>query len=174
MGSNCRVAADTGHVGFQALPKRLPAEVQRYRISSLTEVFMRTIPFPAVLLAGSMLLPACADTNSTAPLQEPSFNFMNNPDNGNVNLFRFEDGYAICWTDSRSSLRACHSTVPLGGGTEPDCGLQADQEPVAIQGVLTGENIRQILQGPVWVTVRDLDQPGDLGSPMGAAVRSEE
>jgi hypothetical protein len=147
--------------GFELALRVYQQRTDWCRVNSLTEVFMRTITLAAAMLTGSILLPACADTNATAPLQAPSFNFMNNPDNGNVNIFRFEDAYVICWTDSKSSLRACHSTVPLGDGSELDCGPQAELDPVAFQGVVPFETIRQILQGPVWITVRDLDQPGE-------------
>jgi hypothetical protein len=123
---------------------------------------------PWLVLAPLLLIAACGQEPAEpagAPVQAsdagPSFSWMNNPDNGNINIFRFEDGYAICWNDSETSLRACHSTLPLGGGTEPDCGLQGDEEPVAQQWAQTGENVRMVLQGPVWITVRDLAQAGD-------------
>ena len=130
---------------------------------------MRSSSLVLVALAATLLTSACSQPAPTDPAGLPiqatepgaSFTWMNNPDNGNINIFRFEDAYAICWTDSKTSLRACHSTIPLGGGGEPDCGLRADQEPIAQQGILTGENLRFILQGPVWITVRDLAQPGD-------------
>jgi hypothetical protein len=126
-----------------------------------------------LVLAPLLLSVACAHEPTEpagAPVQAsdagPGFSWMNNPDNGNVNIFRFESGDAICWSDSKTSLRACHATIPLLGGTEPDCGLQGDEEPLAIQAVLTGEDFRMVLQGPVWITVRDLAQPGDCADAL--------
>jgi hypothetical protein len=59
-------------------------------------------------------------------------------------------------------LRVCQATFPLGGGTEPDCGLQSDIAGGAYQTVALPDGIRELnkAKGVVWVTVRDLTQPG--------------
>lgn len=113
-------------------------------------------------------LVAC-DRQPTAPLEEtsPAFNWINNPYTGNLRITRFMDGFAACWSDATNGLRACHSTVPLGDGTETDCGPQAVLDPVPFQwvGVIDPIDffsswIHQNARGKVWITVRDLTQPG--------------
>jgi hypothetical protein len=92
---------------------------------------------------------------------------MNNPYNGNLRITRFKDGFAACWSDAANGLRACHSTVPLGDGTEADCGPQALLDPIPFQwvGVIDPVDffaswIHQNARGTVWITVRDLTEPG--------------
>ena len=46
-----------------------------------------------------------------------AFDFMNNPDVGNLKVFRFQDDMIVCWTDPGNGLRACHANFPLGGGS---------------------------------------------------------
>lgn len=95
---------------------------------------------------------------------DPSFNWMNNPDVGNLKVYRYEDNLSSCWTDPDNGLRACHSTLPLGGGSEPDCGLQAPGDPAAWQEVIVDdEAFRSIANsaGEVWITVRDTGAPGE-------------
>ena len=113
-------------------------------------------------------LVACKDQPSApqAALEQThamAADWMNNADNGNANIYRFQDAYAVCWTDAKTNLRACHSTIPLGGGTpDPDCGPQDVLAPVDQQWVyVTGrDNVHAIAQGPVWITVRDLSHGG--------------
>jgi len=92
---------------------------------------------------------------------EPSYDWTNNPDVGRADFYRYQDAYVMCWTDSGNGLRACHSTVPLGNGTEPDCGPQGVLPPVDVQDVLANGNWHQVLQGPVWITIRDLSSAGE-------------
>jgi hypothetical protein len=99
------------------------------------------------------------------PEAGPLYDWMNNPDNGNVRIVRFEEEFAISWSDAANGLRATHATVPLG---DLDCGPQDVLDPISNQ--LTG-NIdpdeffdswfRMNSQGTVWITVRDLNQPGN-------------
>ena len=94
----------------------------------------------------------------------PAFNWMNNPDNGNFRIFRFQDGLFACWTDPATGLRACHATIPLGDGTEPDCGLQTGADPADWQAVLADVDAFRIAinaVGRVWITVRDENNAGD-------------
>jgi hypothetical protein len=128
---------------------------------------MRSRLWLALSLLGG--LPAC-DRQPAAPADtdSPAFTWMNNPDNGNMRIARFEDGFIVCWSDASNGLRACHSTFPLGDGTETDCGPQELLDPMAFQqvGIENLEDfvlswLHQNAKGRVWVTVRDLNPPGD-------------
>lgn len=121
-----------------------------------------------ITLVLSLLLVACAD-EPTTPFDgaDPQLNWMNNPDNGNPRITRFEGAFIVCWTDPDTGLRACHSTVPLGGGTEPDCGPQAMLDPLDRQevGLIDPDNffaswLHVNQSGDAWITVRDLTTPG--------------
>lgn len=90
--------------------------------------------------------------------------WMNNPDNGNLRIVRFEEEFAVSWSDASNGLRATHSTFPLG----PDCGPQEELDPLnqQIVGTIDPDDffaswLRWHAKGSVWVTVRDLTQPGD-------------
>lgn len=80
---------------------------------------------------------AACDRQPVAPIDggTPAYNWMNNPYNGNLRITRFEDGFIACWSDATNGLRACHSTFPLGDGTETDCGPQAVLDPIPFQWV---------------------------------------
>jgi len=115
-----------------------------------------------------MGLPGC-DRQPVAPVggDTPAFNWMNNPSNGNLRITRFEDGFVACWSDATNGLRACHSTFPLGDGTETDCGPQDVLDPIQFQWVglidpldFFASWIHQNAKGTLWITVRDLTQPG--------------
>jgi hypothetical protein len=127
------------------------------------------IPLLIVLLA--FVAVSCdqqptSPVNDQAVVENPTFNWMNDH-GGSLRVYRFADDYAACWT-GRTGLRACHATVPLGGGAEPDCGLQVVAEPGAWQDVLIKEDAWEDLDrmathftGGVYITVRDLNSPGD-------------
>lgn len=111
-------------------------------------------------------------TSGVAPVDgSPTLDdWSNNPDNGNLRIFRGGTHWAMCWNDSDSPLRACHATVPLGGGSEPDCGLQGLGEQVEFQEVLIDEQtddgapfdrVGFNLKGDVFITVRDQSIGGD-------------
>jgi hypothetical protein len=87
-------------------------------------------------------------------------------------ILRFQDHYATSWSDSRSSLRATHTTFaipdPNDGLQETNCGPQTDQAMIDFQQVGVVNPVDFFLSdlhlkasGPVWVIVRDLSQPGD-------------
>lgn len=114
-------------------------------------------------------LAACArQPNAPAGDETPAFDWTNNLDNGNLRITRFESEFITCWSDATNGLRACHSTIPLGDGTETDCGPQAELDPVQVQDVGLFDPdvpffvnwLHENLKGAVWVTVRDLTQPG--------------
>lgn len=116
------------------------------------------------------LLAFACDKQPTAPSSStPVFNYMNNPDNGNFKLVRFQLGYAFCWTDPSNGLRVCNNTVPMGstGNRDPDCGLQAAIDGIDHQHLIVQDNVDPYAaeihlndMGDVWVTVRDMTQPG--------------
>jgi len=111
----------------------------------------------------------CAESptsTESAALDAPTLNWMNNPDNGNPRIFRYEDHLATSWTDPKTGLRATHTTFPIGN--EPDCGPQGLLEPLDRQDV-GAEDLNDFLaswfhsnaKGEVWVIVRDVNAAGD-------------
>ena len=102
---------------------------------------------------------------------EATFDFSNNPDNGNPNIIRGEWGFLLCWSDAQftdgvgNGLRACAGVIPLSDGTEPDCGLQEEADPIWYQDVGFFEDFdswqREVAKGDVFITVRDETTPGD-------------
>ena len=107
----------------------------------------------------------------------PTLDWMNNPDNGNEKLYRSYEHFVLCFSDDDLPLRACHGTVPLGFGTEPDCGLQQEEAPTSYQdvGVIDWDeffdsDFHKVQKGEVWVTIRDQSQAGDC---FGDAVVAE-
>lgn len=119
----------------------------------------RCIPVTVLLLAG---LTACDGQPPTASV-EPQLNWMNNPDNGNIRIARFQEHFATSWTDPRNGLRATHTTVPLG-----NCGPQVELDPLDVQDVglfIDGDEfflswLHRNMTGRLWVIVRDPSQPG--------------
>lgn len=103
-----------------------------------------------------------------AVAEAPSFDWMNNPDNGNVKIYRSYEDFTLCISfDNLPNIRACHSNLPLGG-EEPDCGLQQAEAPNSYQDVSSfkedeffDNDFHMVRKGDVWVTVRDQSQAGD-------------
>jgi len=121
-----------------------------------------------LLALAPLLLIACDQaptaTSATQVAVDPSFGWMNNPDVGNLKIYRSEDGMFACWTDPISGLRACHSTAPLGGGAEPDCGLQDPSDPGAWQQILVDDEAFRVITnavGRVWITIRNTGAAGE-------------
>jgi hypothetical protein len=56
--------------------------------------------------------PAAPTTDQVA--EAPAFDWTNNPDNGNIKLYRDEFDFVLRWSDEENGLRACHGTLPLG------------------------------------------------------------
>lgn len=116
------------------------------------------------LLAVAALTTACND-QATAPrphAPDLAASFMNNPDVGNGVIYRYLSDLAICWTDPSNGLRACHRTQQFPSG---DCGVFEPIGGVGQQDVVTVDDpldseIKTNLTGRLWVTVRDLNQPG--------------
>jgi hypothetical protein len=116
-----------------------------------------------------LVVPACErEPVALADAEILASSWMNNPDNGNPRISRFEGEAIFCWSDAENGLRACHSTIPLGEGDEADCGPQEVLDPVEVQDVgLFDTNVdffvnwlRRNAKGQVWITVRDETQPG--------------
>jgi hypothetical protein len=123
-----------------------------------------------MILLLPLLLVAC-DQPPTEPvaLEQPSYDWMNNPDNGNLRVFRYETHRILCFTGVGSTLRACHSTGPLGGPMpDADCGPQEMLEPLSTQEIgefdvndVVGSWLHANQKGAVWITVRDVNTTGD-------------
>ena len=122
----------------------------------------------------ALMLPTSCGEQPVAPVvaETRAFDWMNNPDNGNIRIIRFEDVFAASWTDASNGLRATHSTFPLG----PNCGPQEELDPISNQltGVIDPEDFfaswfRLNSAGTVWITIRDLNQAGNcFGALLGA------
>ena len=116
--------------------------------------------FSMLLLAG---VTACDGQPPTSTVEKPELNWMNNPDNGNIRIARFQEHFAVSWTDPRNGLRATHTTFPLG-----NCGPQVDLDPLDVQDVGlfidTDEFflswLHRNMKGRLWVIVRDPSQAG--------------
>ena len=127
------------------------------------------MPKRTLFLASLLFVLVACGRQPTSPAGEdsPALSWMNNPYNGNLRITRFNDGFIACWSDATNGLRACHSTIPLADGTL-SCGPQAVLDPtIATQWVglineldLFTSWIRQNAKGQLWITVRDLNQPG--------------
>lgn len=140
---------------------------------------MHSIRMAAGLLVVAVLAGACAEDSTPAGPDETaavSFDWSNNADIANPRIHRGETGFAICWTDPGNNLRVCEATFPLGGGTEPDCGLQEVSDPIQFQDVgiydpddIFSSWIHEVAKGTGFITVRDLSQPGEcFGSALVA------
>jgi hypothetical protein len=109
-----------------------------------------------------------APVTDQAVAEAPTFDWMNNPDNGNEKVYRSYEDFILCiGFDNAPNLRACHSNLVLDD-TEADCGLQQAEAPNSYQdvGPLNEDNFfdndfHMIRKGDVWVTIRDISQPGD-------------
>lgn len=126
---------------------------------------MRYSGIPLVLLVSIM---AC-EQQSVAPSVDASPAFGSASLDKNT-VLRFQDHFANSWTDASSGLRATHTTfpIPFGDEAETDCGPQADLATIDYKqiGVVNpidffASELHFKADGPVWVIVRDLSQPGD-------------
>lgn len=119
-----------------------------------------------VLLA---LFAIACDKQPVAPIaaDSPSFDFMNNPDNGNLRIYRYESGWRNCWTDFSNGLRVCNATYPINPVAEPDCDLQQAMWPTERQevGLIDPDNfldseLHAVMKGDVFITVRNTTVAG--------------
>lgn len=128
---------------------------------------MRNLTIPLVLLLSFV---GC-DQQPTAPVGEetPALNWMNNPDNDNIRIQRFQEHFAASWTDPKNGLRATHTTfpIPFMDAPETDCGPQTELTPLDVQDVglidafdLFASQIRRNMRGPLWVIIRDVTRTG--------------
>jgi hypothetical protein len=138
-----------------------------------TTHWFRTVTRATLLsaVAGVATLLIACQGEPVAPTRNaaPTFDFMNNPDNGNIRIVRHGTDIAVSWTDPKTGLRATHTTfpIPFNGSPETDCGPQSALDPVAQQevGLLVDpvflSQIRANAKGTVWIIIRDVNQPGD-------------
>lgn len=114
-----------------------------------------------------LLLFAC-DRQPVAPSIDdgPALNWMNNPDNGNPKILRYEWSFTISWTDPTNGLRASHTTNPglwAGQGCGPTSPVALVETQDVVQGPIELES-RWIEVGQatdIWIVVRDVTQAGD-------------
>lgn len=100
---------------------------------------MRPIPIAGTVMVGLALLAACADrTTPTAVRAGPalSFDFINNPDNGNPRIVRFGDRFGFLLIDAEANL------FSLQAGTNRQFGC------VDPPTYLTFHDVQQILLNP--------------------------
>jgi len=120
----------------------------------------------SLLLAIPLLVLAC-DREPLAPARshEVAANYMNNPDNGNLHIWRNQyGGIAVGWTDPSSGLRAHHYTEPVVNGT---CGTAGPTSALDWQEIVWPDSIdfyasRFIAnaRGEVYIIVMDRLTPG--------------
>jgi hypothetical protein len=69
--------------------------------------------------------------------EAPVFDWMDNPHNGQENIYRTDQDFIIFLNDDRLPLRARQGNVPLGGGPEPatNCGLPQVEAPLSCEDV---------------------------------------
>jgi hypothetical protein len=120
-----------------------------------------------VLALPAAMLAACNE-QPAAPAQQTHAlvaNFTNNPDNGNPKIFRGTTGFfAISWSDNTNGLRASHWTyqASAGCGDTPAGGYLDFQELTKLDPNDTAATRYMAnAKGPVWIRVRDLNNPGD-------------
>lgn len=128
-----------------------------------------------LILCAGLSLMGCSRTDMATAPAAPTFDFSNNPDNGNVRVFRYQDEFAIAWTDPGSNLRVTHWSSQFAN--EPGCGNFEGGGPIAFQQVgqedladFFASQFRINAMGSVWIIVRDLNQPGNC---FGAALVAE-
>jgi hypothetical protein len=151
---------------------RRPSPLERTTSASSSAIALEAIMRILALAFIPLLLLACGQEPAAVAPNGPEFNWMNNPDNGNVRISRYGTDWAISWTDLETGLRATHTTFPIGFGNPPqpelDCGPQEALDPVAEQDVgLADANdfllswFRSNSKGQLWIIVRDMNQTGD-------------
>lgn len=122
---------------------------------------MRPLP---LILAPLALLACSPEPEATPTSPRPAFALANNPI-GDPSVYRYEDEFAVAWTDPGNGLRATHWSSRFF--VEPGCG-NFEGGPIGYQevGLIDADDffasqIRANVMGPVWIIVRDLNQPGD-------------
>ncbi|MEJ2548509.1 MAG: hypothetical protein P8125_11980 [Gemmatimonadota bacterium] len=98
-------------------------------------------------------------------VSEATFDFLNNPDNGNPRITRYEDYWRFCWSDADSEYRyrVCHVSFPY---PEPQgCDISDLGPPLSHFDLgdwdVDNPRIHHIIKGETWVTIRDTWQEGD-------------
>jgi hypothetical protein len=93
------------------------------------------------------------------------------PDPNKNQVIRFQDHLANSWTGEGTTLRATHTTFPIpdfNDKPERNCGPQQDLAKIDFKQVGVVDPVDFFASelhiqgnGPVWIIVRDLSQPGD-------------
>lgn len=128
----------------------------------------------------SLLLLGCGQETATVGPNDPEFNWMNNPENGNLRVSRYGTDFLIGWTDPKTGVQAIHTTIPIepAPGEAPSyCGPQEALGFLERQDVgLPDFNdfyrswLRSHAKGEVWIIILDTNAPGDC---LGFAVIAE-
>jgi hypothetical protein len=120
----------------------------------------------ALLLAIPLLVLAC-DRAPVAPTtgNRMSADFMNNPDNGNLHIWRSQyGGVAVGWTDPSNGLRAHHYTEPVVSGSCGTSGPHSDLDWQEIAWVDSYDFLASRFianaSGDVYIIVMDTQTPG--------------
>jgi len=89
---------------------------------------MRRVALALILL----VLLACGQEPTAIGPNGPEFDWMNNPDIGNLRVTRYgATDFAVSWTDPSTGLRATHMTFPLLA----TCGPQVVLDPLSAQDI---------------------------------------
>jgi hypothetical protein len=122
----------------------------------------------ALLIAASGAVIACTEPATAPPSASSRANLSSNfgaSDPANGVVYRYNEDVAVCWTDQGNGLRVCQRTEQFPSG---DCGVFEPIGGVSRQDVVTltdpadffATQIKVNERGKVWITVRDLTQPG--------------
>lgn len=110
------------------------------------------------LVAAPIIFAACREAPVAPNTPAPLASWMNNPDNGNLTIMRFEHYSANSWTDPTNGLRATHADYPVTSA----CGEIPFLDPIDHQWAGSFDfrlNLNEM--GPVTIIIRDMTQPGD-------------
>ena len=127
------------------------------------------IPLVAVL---ALFVAVSCDQQPVEPAgdqvaSEATFDFMNNPDNGNPRVDRWEDYWRFCWSDADSEYRyrVCHVSYPWEGGPPQACDISELGPPLSTQDIgdwdVNNPWIHTLVKGETWTVIRDTYLEGD-------------
>ena len=144
------------------LTRREPNGLSLYALGGAMRKLLLTL-VPLLFLAACDREPAGPNLEAVQPT--PAFDWMNNPANGNLNVYREAVGLRACWTDPDNGLRVCHATYPIGATTSA-CDIQSESDPISLQIVGAwvheySEFLHAVEKGNTYVVIRDTRTPGD-------------
>lgn len=116
---------------------------------------------PLFVILAIFVFAACSETpvapEAVGPSETPSFNFVNNPDNGNPRIYRFEDvqwGFLVY--DPRTDLFAIHQTAGFsyfGCITPPAFYGFFDEQAIVLEGTYPPRVIDLVLGDDLYIAV---------------------